>query len=143
MVLFARDIVEPDFVSLPEDTDALEAAKKMKTTHHGFVVVVSPDGIPKGIVTEWDYLSKVVAENLVVSQVKLKELMSTSLVTVSADEGIDEVVKTMAEKGIRRVLVLDKGKVIGAITSRTVLRRLEEYIDKISTQIARLNQPLF
>ncbi len=121
MVLFARDIVEPDFVSLPEDTDALEA----------------------GIVTEWDYLSKVVAENLVVSQVKLKELMSTSLVTVSADEGIDEVVKTMAEKGIRRVLVLDKGKVIGAITSRTVLRRLEEYIDKISTQIARLNQPLF
>jgi CBS domain-containing protein len=44
----------------------------------------------------------------------------------------------MATKGIRRVLVVDKGAVLGVITSRTVLARLKDYVDRVSTQIARL-----
>jgi CBS domain-containing protein len=47
----------------------------------------------------------------------------------------------MAKKGIRRVLVLQDGKVLGTITARTMLARLKDYIDRISTQIARLQVP--
>ncbi len=141
MVLVARDIVEKEFLSMRRGTTALEAAKQMKLGKHGFVVVVSADGKPEGIVTEWDYLSKLVAEGKDPASVKLEEIMSGNLVTVKAEDGLDFVAQLMAEKGIRRVLVLHDGKVLGAITARTVLTRMKDYIDRISSQIARLQAP--
>ena len=143
MVLVAKDIVETGFLSMEQDATALEAAKQMQSNRHGFVVVVTADGKPVGIVTEWDYLSKLVAEGKDPAQVKLEEIMSRNLVTVKADDGIDYVAQLMAERGIRRVLVLQDGKILGTITARTMLARMKDYIDRISTQIARLQVPRF
>ena len=144
MVLIAKDIAERDFLSLSGDTSALEAAKLMKQTHHGFSIIYSQDGKPVGIVTEWDFLSKIVSEARDPATVKLNEIMSGNLVTVKSNEGIDSVAKTMADRKIRRVLVTEEGgKIVGAITSRTILHNLEEYIDKLSAHIARLQTPLY
>ena len=141
MVLFAKDIVEKDFLSLPRDTTAVEAARQMKLKRHGFVVVATGEGKPEGIVTEWDYLSKLVAEGKDPSKVTLGEIMSPNLITVKASNGLDYVAQLMAEKGIRRVLVLQDGRVLGAITSRTMLARMNDYINRVSIQIARFQSP--
>jgi CBS domain-containing protein len=140
MVLYAKDLAEQKFISLPPETNALEAARSMKEKHQGYVIVAA-DGTPQGIVTEWDYLSKVVAEGKDPSKVILRDLMSQGLISVAADEGIEGVAKTMTERGVRRLLVLQDGKVIGVITSRTILARFSEYVDKISVTIARLQAP--
>jgi IMP dehydrogenase len=141
MVLLAKDIVEKDFLSLPYGTTALEAAKQMKSSRHGFVVVVNSQGRPEGIVTEWDYLSKLIAEGKDPSNVRLEEIMSTNLVTVKSNDEIDFVSQMMSDRGIRRVLVVEGDKVLGVITARTVLGRLRDYINRVSTQIARLQTP--
>ena len=141
MVLFAKDIVEKDFISLGEDTNAFESAKLMKDRKHGFVIVVAGDGKPIGIVTEWDYISKITAEGKDPATITLNEIMSVNLVTVDADQGIDEVCQVMTEKGIRRVLVLHDGKVVGIITAKTVLATIKAYVDTVSTQVARLQGP--
>jgi len=140
MVLFAKDVVEPTFLSLPPDTNALDAAKTMKEKRQGYVIVVV-ESKPMGIVTEWDYLSKVVAEGKDPSTVTLRELMSEGLISVSANDGIEKIAQIMTERGVRRVLVLHDDKVIGVITSRTILARLEEYVDQVSVTIARLQAP--
>ncbi|MDG6905800.1 MAG: CBS domain-containing protein [Nitrososphaerota archaeon] len=141
MVLYAKDIVEPDFIAVGEEISVFEAAKMMKQKKHGFVMLTS-NGKPLGIVTEWDLVSKVVAEGKDPAVVQIKEIMSPNIVTVKANDGIDFVSKLMAERGIRRVLVMDKDRIVGVITSKTVLARLEEYINSISTQIARLHSPI-
>ena len=141
MVLYAKDIVESDFISVSGDTNALEAAKLMKQRKHGFVIIAS-EGKPIGIVTEWDLVSRIVAEEKDPSSVLVKEIMSQNVMSVKANDGIDFVSKLMADKGIRRVLVIDKGKIIGVITAKTVLARLEDYINSVSTQIARLHSPI-
>jgi len=141
MVLLAKDIVERDFLSLPRGTTALEAARQMKSSRHGFTIIVGPDGRPEGIVTEWDYVSKLIAEEKDPSTTKLEDIMSVDLVTVKADDGIDFVSQIMSKRGIRRVLVIEGGKVLGVITARTVLTRLKEYVDRVSSQIARLQTP--
>lgn len=143
MVLVAKDIVEPDFISLSHDTSALDAAKEMKEKRHGFAVVVSSEGKPEGMVTEWDFLAEIVSEGKDPSKVKLGEIMSKDLVTVKSSEGIDSVAKLMADRGIRRVLVVQEGKIIGVVTAKTILVRFEDYINNISAQIARLQTPLF
>src|SRR5207249_633130 len=48
-----------------------------------------------------------------------------------------------ADKGIRRVLVQRDGKVIGVIRAQTIARRMRDYLDSISAQIARAQLPLF
>jgi len=141
LVLYAKDIVEPDFITLAGETTALDAARLMAEKKHGFAIV-SLNGKMSGMVTEWDYLSKVVANDRSPANVLLRDIMSNNLVTVQSNEGIDSVSKLMAEKGIRRVVVMDKEKVLGVITSKTILKRLEEYVNRVSTQVARLQSPL-
>src|SRR5205809_7033548 len=63
IVLYAKDIVETDFRSLPPDTSVLQAAKAMATRHQGFAVVTTQDKGPVGIVTECDVLAKAVSQS--------------------------------------------------------------------------------
>jgi IMP dehydrogenase len=142
LVLFAKDVAETVFLSLPRETNALAAAKTMKEKHQGFVVVLN-GSLPEGIVTEWDYLSKVLAEEKDPALVTIGDIMTAGLITVKGSDGLESVAKTMTERGVRRVLVLQDDKVLGVITSRTILARLEEYINRVSTTIARLQAPPF
>ncbi|MDA4135006.1 MAG: CBS domain-containing protein, partial [Thaumarchaeota archaeon] len=112
MVLFAKDVVEPVFLSLPRDITALDAAKIMREKNQGFIVV-SAEGVPEGIVTEWDYISKVVSEGVDPAKVKLAQLMTAGLITVQGSDGLDVVARVMTEKGVRRVIVVQDGKVLG------------------------------
>lgn len=141
MVMKARDIVEKDFISLPKDTTAYDAAKSMKERGHGFVVVADANGKPEGMVTEWDFLSKLIAEGRDPARVRLGEIMTGNLVTVKAEEELDSVAQLMSMRGVRRVLVVQNGKVLGIITARTMLAKMKHYIDRISSQIARLQMP--
>lgn len=143
MVLVARDIVEKDFLSLPRNTSALDAAHQMKAKSHGYVIIASGGGDPEGIVTEWDFLAKIVAESRDSAKVTLGDIMTRDLVSVDANEGIDQVAQIMTQKGIRRVLVIKDHKVLGVITAKTMLSRLKEYVDKVSSQIARLQSPMY
>lgn len=143
MVLVAKDIVEKDFLSFKRDTSTLEAAQQMKAKSHGFAIIESSHGVPEGIVTEWDYLAKIVAESRDPSRVKLGEIMTHDLVSVDANDGLDQVAQIMALKGIRRVLVMKGDEILGVITAKTMLSRLKEYIDRVSSQIARLQSPMY
>lgn len=142
MVLYARDIVEKNFLSLSAESSVLDVAKAMKEQKRGFAVVGTPNN-PEGIVTEWDILSKVVAEGRDPARLALKEIMSTDILSIDAGAGIAAVSQLMSERGVRRLIVKDGENVLGYITSRTMLARMNDYVDKISAQISRLQTPWF
>lgn len=142
MVLYARDIVEKDFLSVSAVSTVLECARAMKEKKRGFAVVGTP-GAPKGIVTEWDILSKVVAEGRDPAKLTLEEIMSKDILSINAGAGIAAVSQLMSEKGVRRLIVKDGDQVVGYITSRTMLARMNDYVDKVSAQISRLQTPWF
>lgn len=142
MVLYARDIVEKDFLSISATSSVLEGAKAMKNSKHGFAVIGTPND-PQGIVTEWDIVSKVVAEGWDPQRVTMGEIMSTDLLSIDAGAGISAVSQIMTERGVRRLLVREGNQVIGFVTSKTMLARMNEYVDKVSSQISRLQAPPF
>jgi CBS domain-containing protein len=141
MSFHAKDLAERDFIHLTREATVLDAAREMKERRHGYVVVLSPDGAPQGIATEWDFVEKVLAEGRDPSTTKLADIMSTNLVTVKAGDSFEDVTHLMVQRGIRRVLVLDGGKVLGIVTAKMVLSKLKEYVDKVSSQIARMQSP--
>jgi CBS domain-containing protein len=136
MVLVAKDIMETPVLTVDEGVDALACARTMAQQHKGYAVLIRPPGTIAGIVTEWDYLSKIVAPGADPARVPVRDIATAVVDSCAPNTPTDVVVATMAEKGIRRMVVRSGDQVLGIITSRTVLRMFREYVDKVSAEIA-------
>ena len=82
-----RDIMEKNVVTIEHDKNALDAAKLLKEKEISFLVIIK-DNIPIGIVSERDFVKKVVAEDKVASTMSLESIMSKS------SDGYNQTVKS-------------------------------------------------
>jgi CBS domain-containing protein len=99
-----------------------DAANIMGERHVGSLVVIEKE-TPVGIVTERDLLSKVIAFNKNAAKIKVKEVVSTRLITANPTDTIKDAAQTMIkQKG--RLVVLKEGKVSGIITASDLIRTL-------------------
>ena len=121
---------------MTEETTASQAAKIMSNDHVGFAII-ERDGKPIGMVTEWDFVNKIVSKDLNPKEVLLKDIMNTPLMSVDPKTPTDQVTVLMSKNGVRRLPVVENGKLIGVITSRDVLRIFKDYMDNLSDLIAR------
>ncbi|MCL5794096.1 MAG: CBS domain-containing protein [Candidatus Thermoplasmatota archaeon] len=139
MVLYARDVMKAYTRTFSEKMNALEAAKVMMRDGVGFLIIVDGSGKPSGIVTEWDYLHKVVAEQREASSLKLSDIMTAGVIGVEGKTPTDQVTEIMFKHSIRRVPVFEQGKLVGVITSRDIIRIFREYMDNLSRIISRFS----
>jgi CBS domain-containing protein len=137
MVLQAKDIMDRNLLTVDEETDALSAARKMVGARKGYAVLTRGAGASiAGIVTEWDFLEKVIATGVPPASVRVKEIGSATVQTCLPETPTDEVATMMATHGIRRIVVRSGDQVVGMITSRHVIAIFRQYIDKLTAQIA-------
>lgn len=136
MVLVARDIMESQILTVPDTADALTCARTMVAQRKGYAVVLLPTGGVAGIVTEWDFLEKIVAAGRDPSTVSVATLASPVVRSCTPETPAEDVIATMASEGIRRMVVRSGEQVLGIITSRDVLAMFRQYVDKLSSQIA-------
>ena len=80
------------------------------------------------IVTEKDIINKVVAEELYPGDIKVSEIMSKDLFTVSKNESIEEAAKLMRKKGVRRLVVLEDERIVGIITETDIAKHLKAIV---------------
>ncbi|MCI4342523.1 MAG: CBS domain-containing protein [Thermoplasmata archaeon] len=136
MVLLARDIMDSQVLTVPGSSDALSCAQIMVARRKGYAVVQAPVGTAVGIVTEWDFLEKVLAAGRDPSRVLVADLASPIVRPCTPETPAEDVVAVMASEGIRRMIVRSGDQVVGIITSRDVLAMFRQYVDKLSSEIA-------
>jgi len=125
-----REIMNRDVVLVEED-DTLAAAAEVLRTNQISSVIVKESGSPKGIVTERDFV-RLVAEGRDPKRMKVRNWMSTDLVTVDSSTDVAEAARLMAARGIRHLPVVDDGELVGVCSIRDpigkhpALRRLDE-----------------
>jgi signal-transduction protein with cAMP-binding, CBS, and nucleotidyltransferase domain len=141
MVVKAREIMHTDLMTADPATTALACAQRMVEAHQGYAVLLK-DGRMDGVVTEWDFLAKVVARGTDPATVPISSIASAPVRSCDAETPTDVVVQRMAQEGIRRMLVTQGGRVVGMITSKDVIKAFKPYIDKISADISRLQPSL-
>jgi len=110
-----RDVLDPNVVVVDASTTVLETIKIMVEKYVG-TVVVTKEGLPVGEVTDRTILEKCIAKGLDPSKVTVEELMEAPLVTIEPDARLGEAIKLMLDKRVRRIFVVEKGKIIGSIT---------------------------
>ena len=117
--VLVKEAMKTSLVTVKPEISVKEAAKIMKKRGIGNCIVV--DNKPVGIVTESDIIKKVVAEGLDASKVLVKDIMTTPIIVIDPYVNIEEAMKTMSKCNIRRLPVVEKGKLVGIITQRDVL----------------------
>jgi CBS domain-containing protein len=136
MGMRARDVMESPVLTVSADTDALSCARTMVERRKGYAVILDAGGHVAGIVTEWDFLEKVLAAAVDPARVAVGSIGSAKVQSCAPDAPVDEVVGTMAREGIRRMIVRTGDEVLGIITARTVLANFRQYVDRLSSDIA-------
>ena len=110
------------FPAITEDEDASVAIilKHMELSRIGSVVITK-GGKPVGIIAGHDIAAKVIMKDRNPDEVKAKEIMSSSLITVEADASVEEACGLLAGKGIRRLPVVEGDTLGGIVSIRNIL----------------------
>ncbi|MBS7646659.1 MAG: CBS domain-containing protein [Candidatus Bathyarchaeia archaeon] len=116
-----RDVMTEGLISVEKTEPVIKAINLMVEKDIG-AVVVTEKGKPVGILTERDIMKKVCPKELCTRKVSVGEIMSQPLITVDADAKLGEAASLMIEKGVRRLLVAEKGKIVGIVTQRDLMR---------------------
>lgn len=110
-----RDLLDPNVVEVDASTSIMDLVKIMVEKYVG-TVVVTKEGLPVGEVTDRAVLKKCIAKGLDPTKVTAEDLMTAPLVTIEPEARLGEAIRLMLEKKIRRIFVVEKGKIIGSIT---------------------------
>jgi CBS domain-containing protein len=132
-----RNLMTRDVLVTSLDKSAVDAARIMRSESKSSLVVVDA-GRPVAILTNGDIIRKVVAEALDPSTVRVRDIMSSSLVTVGPDDSLRTAARLMLDKKVRRLPVVNDGKLLGIVSATDFAKHLgrksiaEEMLDALS-----------
>ena len=113
-----------DVVTIDPQKSVFEAAELMCERDIGDLVVCDGEK-PVGIITERDFVRRVVAKKMPL-ECKVSEIMSTPLWVVYADNSLNEAARKMVARKIRRLPVLEKNALVGIITATDFAKHLSK-----------------
>ncbi len=140
VVSCVEDIMTKKVLTTDVSSSVLELTRLMSEKDVGSLIVLEKDN-PAGIVTERDILKKVVAKGLDPGKVKAIEIMQKPIVTINLSSSIFEAVEVMNANKIRRLPVVEDGKLRGIITLLDVMKHYREIgcaIDDLVSTISRI-----
>ncbi|MDX1747603.1 MAG: CBS domain-containing protein [Halobacteriales archaeon] len=134
------DIARTKVVTVQVGATIEEIVTEMTEVGVGSVVVLE-DEEPVGIITDRDLVLRVFGAGLDPTTVTAEEVMTDELVTATGEEGVYELVRMMAQNGVRRVPVVADGELTGIVTLDDVIILLSMEIQSIETLIRSESPP--
>jgi predicted transcriptional regulator len=123
-IIRVGELISGRLIHIDSEDNVIKAAILMRENNISSLLV-KHKGDFVSIVTEKDIINKVVAEELYPGDVKVSEIMSKDLFTVSKNESIEEAAKLMRKKGVRRLVVLEDERIVGIITETDISKHLK------------------
>lgn len=140
MTVLVKDIMSKPAYSIDINKTAEDAAKLMRKIRRGFLVVVEK-GKPVGVISDSDLIEKVIAKNAMPKKVKIKNLMSRPIITVSPDEDILTATRKMKTSNIHRLPVVTNGRLVGVISMTDIARTSPELLDLLEYRLKMKEKP--
>jgi CBS domain-containing protein len=136
------EICRRDVVVAPKTEMIVDAAKRMRTSHVGDLVVIENRNgrhLPVGIVTDRDIVVSVVAGDPDhINYLLVSDVMSNDLVTAREHDSIEAALKKMEEHGVRRLPIVDAdGMLVGILTLDDILQYLTGQQSELVALVAR------
>jgi CBS domain-containing protein len=119
-----RDIMTREVISCQKETDLATAARLMLIGHFGTLPIVDGQGRLAGIITDRDIAMAAAARDRSATHIAVYEAMTPLVRRCFTDDGVDAVLKQMAEARIRRLPVIDPdGRLTGLVSLDDIVQR--------------------
>jgi len=135
MSLKLEDVMVEDVITVEEKATIKKAVELMNKHEIGCLIVVK-SGKPAGIVTERDMLKRILLESKNPQKIKVNEIMSEPLIVGKPQMDIEDAVRLMFKRNIKKLPVADEGHLVGLVTltdlvrSEQIIRILKKLPDK-------------
>jgi CBS domain-containing protein len=133
----AREIMTPGAECAHVDQTVSEAAQKMRDLEVGSLPICGEDNRLAGMITDRDIVLNCVAEGMDTTQVKVKDYAGDEVVTIGADDSVEEALATMSRAGVRRLPVIDGHDLVGMVSQADIARNLPE--DKVGDLVEAIS----
>jgi CBS domain-containing protein len=120
-----REVMTPGPETIQADRPVVEAAKLMKNADAGMIPVME-NGNLLGTVTDRDIALRIVADGKDPQSTPVREIASTDIVTIEPDRDLDEALQLMAKHQVRRLPVVEDGRLVGVLAQADVAREGDE-----------------
>lgn len=117
LTVTVKDVMKKNVKTIDMNDSINKAAKTMQENRIGSVVVMGQKNV-KGIITTRDIVYKHVANG---NGKTANDIMSKDLVSIAPDNTIEDAARLMVKKGIEKLIVFDRNKMVGIITSTDIL----------------------
>lgn len=139
-VLLVRDVMTSAVKTARPDTSILDIVRKMNRFDIGSIVVVQGER-PVGIITERDILREIVEPCLDPTAVRAREVMSTPLITIDKDVGVEEAARLMARRGVKRLPVVQGGRLVGIVTTTDLVKSVPSLMNALEELVPTRRPP--
>jgi len=123
----AREIMTPNVEFTRRDETVQVAAQRMREKDIGALPVCNADQRIDGVITDRDIAILVAAAGLDPAKTRIGDVVEErEVVTIGADDSVDEALQTMKQHSVRRVPVVDGHQIIGMISQGDIATTMPE-----------------
>lgn len=119
--LIVKDFMTKKVICTNKSATIQEISVLMRENKVGTILIVDDEKL-EGIVTERDIINKVVTRNLNSSEILAKDIMTMDLIRGHSLMTDVQVAQVFAENNIKKLPILEKGKIIGIVTQTDLLK---------------------
>ena len=131
--MLVKEIMSTCLKTVRPSDNVKEAAREMNESMIGCLIVISGTGKIEGIVTERDILTDVVAEGKDPCSVTVGEIMSKEIIVIDPDASLEDAADVMTAKKIKKLPVVQGGKLVGIVTATDLVAYEKDLIEKVAT----------
>jgi CBS domain-containing protein len=114
-----RDTMTENPRSIKASASVVEAAQLMREEHIGSLPVTDDEKLV-GMITDRDITTRVVAEAADPNTTSVEDVYSRDLISVEPDQDLDEALQLMARHQVRRLPVVENGRLVGIVAQADI-----------------------
>jgi CBS domain-containing protein len=127
--MVVREAMSSPVLIVQENDNVVKAAKIMCENGLGSIIIQNEKNQPVGIITERDFVFRVIAKDIHPRTLKVKDVMSSPLKMIDSETTLEDAMKTMEKLDIRRLGVTYKGRLEGIISDKDILRLMPTLLE--------------
>jgi CBS domain-containing protein len=133
--MFVKEIMTTDVKTIRPEDNIKRLAEMMVKNKIGSLVVVEGSGEVVGIATERDIIEDIILLGKSPEEVKVRDVMTKDIITVQPDNSLEEAAEVMVNHKIKKLPVIDKGRLVGIVTATDLIAYENRLVEKIATLI--------
>ena len=138
MATRAADIMTKDVTLIREEETMREAAERLAKDDIGVLPICDENKQIRGVLTDRDIVVNVIARGKDPANTRARELEQSEIITLRPDDSIQHACDLMAEHQVRRLPVVEDGRVVGMVSQADVAKNVSpEQAGRMLTQISK------